>query len=126
MQKETETKKAKSADKPEAAATYKTLVIHTAKYKTLLTSKYENRVQYKAPDPKKIFSFIPGTINKLTVKPGQKAKKGELMLVLEAMKMENRITFPFDGVIGKVNIKVGERIPKGFLMVEYESIKLPS
>lgn len=115
------TDKSKSGDSP--APAFKQLVIHTAKYKTLLTTKYENRVPYQAPDFRLVKSFIPGTIIKVTAKPGQKVRKGDPMLILEAMKMENKITFPFDGVVSKVHVKAGDRIPKGFLMVEYESIK---
>ncbi len=90
------------------------------KYKTLLTKKFKNRKVWEAPNPNNIKSYIPGTIIELNVKPGQKVKQGELLLRLEAMKMQNRIDMPFDGIIKSVNVNVGERIPKNFLMIEIE------
>jgi len=83
------------------------------KYKTLLTKKFKNRKVWEAPNPNNIKSYIPGTIIELNVKPGQKVKQGELLLRLEAMKMQNRI-------IKSVNVNVGEKIPKNFLMIEIE------
>lgn len=90
------------------------------KYKTLLTKKFINRKVWEAPNPNNIKSYIPGTIIELNVKPGQKVKQGELLLRLEAMKMQNRIDMPFDGIIKAVNVNVGEKIPKNFLMIEIE------
>jgi biotin carboxyl carrier protein len=90
------------------------------KYKTLLTKKFKNRKVWEAPNPNNIKSYIPGTIIELNVKPGQKVKQGDLLLRLEAMKMQNRIDMPFDGVIKSVNVNVGEKIPKNFLMIEIE------
>lgn len=90
------------------------------KYKTLLTKKFKNRKEWEAPNPNNIKSYIPGTIIELNVKPGQKVKQGELLLRLEAMKMQNRIDMPFDGIIKSVNVNVGEKIPKNFLMIEIE------
>ena len=90
------------------------------KYKTLLTKKFINRKEWETPNPNNIKSNIPGTIIELNVKPGQKVKQGELLLRLEAMKMQNRIDMPFDGIIKSVNVNVGEKIPKNFLMIEIE------
>ncbi|MBN2348959.1 MAG: acetyl-CoA carboxylase biotin carboxyl carrier protein subunit [Bacteroidales bacterium] len=98
----------------------KTLIIHGTKYKTTLTKKYENRKKWEKPDEKKIVSYIPGTIIELFVKEGQTVKKGDKLLILEAMKMQNIIYNSCDGVLKSVNIKVGERIPKNFLMIEYK------
>ena len=54
------------------------------------------------------------------VKPGQKVKKGEKMMVYEAMKMMNVITSPMDGIIKEVNVKVGEILPKGALLITFK------
>ena len=89
-----------------------------AKYKTLLTEKYKNRRKWEKPDQKKICSDIPGTIIKIYVEEGQKVKAGEVMVVLEAMKMKNKIEFPIDGIVKKVYVKEDQRIPKGFVMIE--------
>jgi propionyl-CoA carboxylase alpha chain/3-methylcrotonyl-CoA carboxylase alpha subunit len=44
------------------------------------------------------------------VKEGQKVKKGDLLLVVEAMKMENNIISPKEGKIDKINVKTGEMV----------------
>jgi biotin carboxyl carrier protein len=99
---------------------WKTLIIHGEQYRTTFTKKYENRKKWVKPNKKHVISYIPGTITELLVKEGQTVRKGENMLLLEAMKMLNLVSFPLSGQIKKVNVKVGDRIPKGFLMVEYK------
>ena len=54
----------------------------------------------------------------IMVKEGQKLKEGETVLILEAMKMANNITMPFDGVIKAINVEKGENVPKNHVMVE--------
>jgi biotin carboxyl carrier protein len=93
------------------------------KYKTLLTRKYKERKQWTTPGPYEIYSYIPGTIIEIFVKEGDKAKEGEALLILEAMKMRNRVEIPFSAKIKKINIKEGDKIPKDFLMIELESIE---
>lgn len=88
------------------------------KYKTLLTEKYKNRKFWENPSPYEIQSYIPGTIIQVFVKEGKVVKEGEPLLILEAMKMQNRIDMPFTAKIKKINVKVGEKIPKDFLMIE--------
>ncbi len=94
--------------------------ILSMKYRTLVTKKFLNRKKYEAPNIKNVVSYIPGTIIKVTAKRGKKLKKGDMLLILEAMKMRNRITMPIDGKIKAVHVKAGEKIPKDFLMVEIE------
>ncbi|MCK3684682.1 acetyl-CoA carboxylase biotin carboxyl carrier protein subunit [Maribellus sp. YY47] len=96
----------------------KTLIIQGAVYKTTYTKKFENRVNYETPNENLIYSFIPGTIVDIFVKPKQKVKEGETLLLLEAMKMENQVRMPFDGTIVKIYIKKDEIIPKRHLMLE--------
>jgi biotin carboxyl carrier protein len=90
------------------------------KYKTLLTEKYKLRKPWVKPNPKEIVSYIPGTIVKVFVKEGQEVKKDEVVLMLEAMKMQNRIKMPFDGKIKKINVVEGDKIPKNKVMIEIE------
>ena len=97
---------------------YKTLQIGESEYKTLFSKKYENRKEYSAPDPKKIWSVIPGTIISILAKPNQKIEPGEAIIILEAMKMMNRIILPLGGTIKKIYVKEGEKIPKKHLMAE--------
>ncbi len=97
---------------------YKDLIIQGAVYKTTFTKKFENRVNWEAPNVNLLYSFIPGTIIDIFVKPREKVKEGETLLLLEAMKMQNQIRMPFDGEIVKIYVKKDEVIPNRHLMVE--------
>lgn len=99
---------------------FKTFSIHTANYKTLFNKKFEQRVKYEAPDPKKILAFIPGTINKIMVKEGKNVKKGQELIILEAMKMMNKVQSPFNGKIKLIAVKAGEVVKKNQLLIEFE------
>ncbi|HNY01154.1 MAG TPA: acetyl-CoA carboxylase biotin carboxyl carrier protein subunit [Bacteroidales bacterium] len=87
-------------------------------YRTTLTKKFARRTPYQPPDNRKVTAFIPGTIIKVFVKEGQKVKKGEKLLTLQAMKMDNLLTASKNGTVKKVNVKQGEVVPKNFLLVE--------
>jgi biotin carboxyl carrier protein len=109
----------KSEDK-EKKHRFKSLMIDGTKYKTNLTDKWEKRVKWEPIDPKKLISFIPGTIAKLHIKEGQKVKKGTKIMLLEAMKMKNKVEAPFNGTIKKIYVEEGQIVPKNFLMLEFE------
>ena len=53
---------------------------------------------------------MPGTIMKINVTLGQAVKKGDVLCVLEAMKMENDISAPQDGVVASVNVQKGASV----------------
>jgi len=99
---------------------FKTLSIWDREYKTNFTKKFEKRKPYIAVDPLKVYSFLPGTIQKIIVKEGQQVKKGEPMLILESMKMMNIVCVPIDGKVKSINVKVGDNIPKNHLIIEFE------
>ncbi|MDD2279399.1 MAG: acetyl-CoA carboxylase biotin carboxyl carrier protein subunit [Bacteroidales bacterium] len=99
---------------------FKMLVIEGTKYRTLTSRKNELRTKWEAPKVKELKSFIPGTIIKVAVKSGDKVEPGDLLMIFEAMKMQNKVLCPFPGVIKAINVKEGERIPKGFVIAEYE------
>lgn len=94
------------------------LVIQGAMYKTTLTPKFKHRKFWKTPNPNLVYSFIPGTILDVLVKPGQKVKEGETLVKLEAMKMRNCIVMPFDGEINKVNVQPGDLVSKKEPIIE--------
>ncbi len=60
---------------------------------------------------------MPGTILDVKVSAGQSVKKGDVICVLEAMKMENDIPAPQDGVIASVNVQKGASIGAGDVIV---------
>ena len=58
----------------------------------------------------KVTAPMPGTILNVKVTAGQSVKKGDVICVLEAMKMENDIPAPRDGVVASVNVQKGASI----------------
>ncbi|KAJ3370422.1 Methylcrotonoyl-CoA carboxylase subunit alpha, mitochondrial [Kappamyces sp. JEL0680] len=63
---------------------------------------------------------MPCKISQVYVKAGDRVKKGQTLIVLEAMKMEHTMKSPIDGVIAKVNYDVGELVAEGKRLVQFE------
>lgn len=83
-----------------------------------------------APEPVKIKTAssgkisitapIPGVILGIKVKVGDTVKEGDLLLVLEAMKMENNIISEKGGVVSAINVSVGQQVLQNEVMIELE------
>lgn len=97
-----------------------TLIIEDVKYKTRYNKKFTNRKLYEPKDPKKIISFIPGTIKKVYLSKGKRVKVGDKLLDLEAMKMVNTIFCEYNGTIADLYVKEGDQVPKNFLLAVYK------
>lgn len=97
-----------------------TLRLYTGFYKTRLSTKFRNRKPYKPDDPGLVLSFIPGTILDILVKPGQVVKKGDDLITLEAMKMQNQLKSKIDGRIKRIAVGKGDKVSKGTVLLEIE------
>lgn len=97
----------------------KTIIIDDSVYETALTKKYANRKTYKPVDQRRVVAFIPGLIQKVFVKIGDKVKRGDKLLILEAMKMQNIVNAPINGVV-RVVPKEGSLVKKNELIVDLE------
>lgn len=64
----------------------------------------------------KINAPMPGKILSIKAKAGQAVKRGEVVMILEAMKMENEIVAPQDGVIASVNVSEGASVEAGSVL----------
>jgi methylmalonyl-CoA carboxyltransferase small subunit len=63
---------------------------------------------------------IAGTVVRITAKPGQRIQTGDVLLVLEAMKMETNLTSPTVGKVARILCAVGESVQGGKVLVELE------
>lgn len=69
---------------------------------------------------KTITAPMPGSIISVSVKPGDSFRSGQVLLVLEAMKMENEIMAPHDGKVISVNVNAGSSVNSGDVLISYE------
>lgn len=68
--------------------------------------------------PKNVTSELPGTVTKINVTNGQHVKRGDVLLVIEAMKMANDIVSEVDGTVQNVAVAAGQSVNQGDLLVE--------
>ena len=73
-----------------------------------------------ADETKVCRSPIAGTVAKVPIQVGQTIKANDVLVVLEAMKMETVITAPIAGKVAKINARVGEFVQGGQVLVEFE------
>lgn len=63
---------------------------------------------------------MPGLVLNIMVKEGTTVIKGDSLLVLEAMKMENMIKSPADGTVKKISITQGDKVEKNDILIEFD------
>ena len=74
-------------------------------------------IRPKASQPGDVTAAMPGTVMKVKVRPGDKVKTGETVLIVEAMKMENEVHSPIDGEVKAVYVAEGDKINPDELLV---------
>jgi acetyl/propionyl-CoA carboxylase alpha subunit len=95
-------------------------------YEVTIKDKYDLLLQQMGISSKssaQINNFkapMPGLIREVMVINGTEVSKGDILLILEAMKMENALKSPRDGKIKKINISVGNAVEKGQILLEFE------
>jgi acetyl-CoA carboxylase biotin carboxylase subunit len=75
------------------------------------------RVESGGNHSNEVYSPMPGKVIKLFVNKGQEVKKGELLLLIEAMKMENAILSPAGGIIEQINVALNDRVDPGKALI---------
>ena len=63
---------------------------------------------------------MPGLIVRILVNPGDEVKKGDPLIILEAMKMENTIKAAGDGVVAAIKATKGEAVEKGHILIAFK------
>ncbi|HAQ40256.1 MAG TPA: acetyl-CoA carboxylase biotin carboxyl carrier protein subunit [Clostridiales bacterium] len=92
--------------------------------KEIKETKTEAPVPKAAPvsagGSKNITCPMPGSILKVLVKPGDKVKKGDVLIILEAMKMENEIFASSDEIIASIDVKEGTTVNTGDVLITFK------
>ena len=100
--------------------------VNGLKYKLNVKDKYDELLHSLGMDNlsnKKVLDLkapMPGLVLDIATKEGETVKKGDTLLILEAMKMENAIKSPTDGVIKNIAINKGEAIEKNQVILNFE------
>ena len=100
--------------------TYEVLVEEvdaSSSYNPVSTAKTVKAPSATNEGANKVVAPMPGTILEMKVSLGQSVKKGDVICVLEAMKMENDIPAPCDGVIASVNVQKGATVGTNDIIV---------
>jgi methylmalonyl-CoA carboxyltransferase small subunit len=65
-------------------------------------------------------SPVSGIVASVIAQPGQSLQVGDVLLVLEAMKMETQVTAPVAGKVAAINVKAADSVQSGQILVEFE------
>jgi pyruvate carboxylase len=82
-----------------------------------LATKVKHRAKAALTDPKQIGAPIPGLIATISVTAGQKVKKGDKLLMMEAMKMQSTVSAPLDGVVDEILVNIGDTVESKDLLM---------
>ena len=111
-----------SANKAEKSFAIK---VNGVVYTLSVKDKYDELLEKMGIDPtagskvSELKAPMPGLVLNIIETAGKEVKKGDPLLVLEAMKMENVIKSPADGVIKKVSVETGNAVEKNEVLVEF-------
>jgi len=94
---------------------YRELNIDDTIYETEVPSSFGKR--WAPEDEKQINAFIPGTVIEVKTSVGSKVGVGDVLLILDAMKMYNEIVAPVAGTVEVVAVSAGERVEKNQLLI---------
>jgi biotin carboxyl carrier protein len=101
-----------------------TLEINKAQYEVVLKDEFDTLIEKLGFEKKTALKLdnikapMPGTVLKILVTPGQALVKGEPLIILEAMKMENVLKASADVVIKKILVKEGDPVEKNKVLIE--------
>lgn len=82
--------------------------------------KVEKKVPITEPGKNVLTAPLPGKILKVLISPGSKVKKGDLLLTIEAMKMENEFFASTDGIVKEVYVSPGQNVETGEKLLSIE------
>lgn len=90
------------------------------KYPAKIPEDYKLPIDTKLDDPFEISAPIPGIITKIFVKENDQVTSGTVLMILEAMKMKNKVYSKVEGQVKEIFVKEGERVVKNQKLCKIE------
>lgn len=92
-----------------------------------LVVKTPGKVEYVKVPEKTIFAHaikspLPGTVSKVLVADGQEVKRGDVLIIMESMKMENNILAEEDGTVKTIRVTAGQSVMQDDVLIDFEGI----
>jgi biotin carboxyl carrier protein len=103
----------KKADKPAP-------IVRKPRPQAVKNDPVEPKAAASSGNVRAINSPLPGNILDVKVSAGDKVTKGTIVLIMEAMKMENNIVSEFEGIVSAVKVKVGQSVLQNEVLIEIE------
>ena len=103
-----------------------TIRVNSNEYEISIKDKYDlllKQMGISSASSVQINNFkapMPGLIREIIVTVGSAVNKGDILLILEAMKMENALKSPRNGTIKKIHINTGNAVEKGQVLIDFE------
>jgi biotin carboxyl carrier protein len=96
------------------------IALENGVFETQVTRKFGLRKPYQKQNPGILRAVIPGVVAEIGTETGQSVRQGDTLMILEAMKMLNRIKSPKDGRVKLIRVKKGEKVSKGQVLIEID------
>ncbi len=113
----------KKSDQTGIHSHYIALVDRQAEFYKLTTPQSTTtRRRGAGSDGGNLTAQMPGQVMQVMVQEGDNVEQGQALMILEAMKMETRVTAPIDGVVKRLLVNEGDTVERGQLLVDIEKL----